>query len=100
MKNFFFCVVLILPRLSLVWYSPILLTKSIYAFILSLVYFYGERMPVSEISYSMFGLFLERKTAALKRGVVRDYSRVSQIRMRFLKTKHCKQYYGLPQESP
>ena len=33
------------PGLSLVWYSPILLIKSICIFILSVVYFYSERLP-------------------------------------------------------
>ena len=42
----------------LVWYSPILLIKSTYEFILFVVYFYSERPPLSKILYSMCGLFL------------------------------------------
>ena len=46
------CNVLILPcPSSLFWYSPILLIKSIYAFILSAIYLYSQRSPLSEIFY-------------------------------------------------
>ena len=48
----------LLPGLFLVWYSPIFLIKSIYAFILSVVYFYSERSTLSKIFYYMCCLFL------------------------------------------
>ena len=49
---------LILPGLSLVWYSPILLIKSICAFLISVVCFYSVRPSLSEIFYLIFDLFL------------------------------------------
>ena len=40
--------------------------KSICVFILSVVYFYSERLPLSEVFYFIFGLFLQRKTVAIQ----------------------------------
>ena len=75
---------IIQPGLTLVWYSSILLIKSICEFILSVVYCYSERPPLSKIFYYMSGLFLSRNTAALHRSVARDFSGVSQLRLLLL----------------
>ena len=55
---FCYCSHIILPGLSLVWYSPILLIESVCEFLLSVVYFYSEGPPLSKIFYSMCGQFL------------------------------------------
>ena len=66
-------------------------------FILSVIYFYSERPPLSIIFYSMCGLFPQRMTATLQRSVTRDFGGVSQIRLHFLfwgeggRVKHWKQ---------
>ena len=52
--------------LSLVWYSPILLIKSICVFILSVVFFYSKRVPLSNMFHFIFGLFLWRKIAVVQ----------------------------------
>ena len=93
---------IIQPGLTLVWYSSILLMKSICEFILSAVYCYSERPPLSKIFYYMTGLFLQGNTAALHRSVARDFSEVSQLRLLllfpFFWQNIRKQCYGLPQE--
>ena len=48
-----------------------------------MVYFYSERPLLSKIFYSMCGLFLYRKTAALQRSVARGFGGVSQIMLLF-----------------
>ena len=67
-----------------------------------MVYFYSERPLLSKIFYSMCGLFLYRKTAALQRSVARGFGGVSQIMLLFFLfflQNIRKQYYGLPQGS-
>ena len=59
-----FCLVSYLA--SFVCYSPILLIKSICAFILYVVYAYSERPSLSKILYFIFGLFLKGKTTTSK----------------------------------
>ena len=87
--------------LSLVWYSPILLIKSIYAFILSVVYFYSERPSLFKIVYSLCVLYLLQNAAILQRCVAQDFGEISQLSSHdFPRQNIRKQYYGFPQESP
>ena len=58
-KGLLFVNILTLSCLGSLCYSPILLIKSICQFILSVVYFYSERPPLSVTFYSMCGLFLQ-----------------------------------------
>ena len=97
--------------------STILLLKSIFVFMLSVDHFSSKRPSLSEIFYSVLGLFLWRKSdviqnilyyvwsisvarkiATLHRSVVRNFGGISQIRLQFFPRQNIKkQYYGLPQ---
>ena len=51
---------IILHGLSLVWYLPILLIKSMWAFIVSVIYFYSERPPLRSILFYVWSISIAK----------------------------------------
>ena len=74
----------------------------LYYFILSVVYFYGERPPLSKYFILCVVYFYSERPPLLQRSEARDFGGVSQIYIYiyifFLRKNFTKQCYGLPQE--
>ena len=108
-QGLLFCNVLTLSCLDSLWYGThpcyslnpyvhLYYLRSIYIakdhrypkyFISCLFYFYNERPLLSKIFYSMCGLFLWRKTAALQMSVARDFG---GVRYQCLRLQTCHIY--------
>ena len=76
------CSHIILTWLSLFWCSPILIIKPymyLCYFILSVVYFYSERPPLSKYFILCVVYFYSARPPLLRRSEARDFGGVSQI---------------------
>ena len=76
------CSHIILTWLSLFWCSPILIIKPcmhLCYFILSVVYFYSERPPLSKYFILCVVYFYSERPPLLQRSEARDFGGVSQI---------------------
>ena len=94
------CSHIILTGLSLFRCSPMLLIKPymhLYYFILSVVYFYSERPPLSKYFILCVVCFYSERSALLQRSVARDFGGVSQFYF-FYRKNSTKQCFGLPKE--
>ena len=73
----------------------------LYYFILSVVYFYSERPPLSKYFILCVVYFYSERPPLLQRSVAREFGGVSQIFFFFRKKLYFRKLcFGLPQESP